>query len=239
MTIVGVVVGMVAWLATIAYAYDREMSWVSYLGVFTLLALAPAIALWLTRNRYWRGFAAGMTACWVAGLLLEWVDNQNAGDSPEEIARVMQEVIDSGVPAYYFGEDADGHGLSWVDSSGNQVQFNYGCHDYRTGDESDCQPDAVSLTKPVFRWSHSRDRCERLDPVLGVPTILLFNELTLFTGTSMVTIEAYNVEDPDPALALTLAGTLRPVGQSETATSLPPPEPEVLAFLKKKCGPRP
>ena len=42
-----------------------EISTNSIFVVLNLVALLPAVALWLTRNRYWRGLAVGLAAVWL------------------------------------------------------------------------------------------------------------------------------------------------------------------------------
>lgn len=68
----------------------------------TLLTLVVAIALWRTRKRGWRAFAAGLAACWALvvlafGLLWALSDDEAPGLAD-----------DAGTPGYYLGEEIDG-----------------------------------------------------------------------------------------------------------------------------------
>lgn len=66
MVVAGIVVGLVVVDLTAApLIMTTEMSDNSIFAVFSLETLVPAVALWLTRNRYWRGLAVGLTAVWL------------------------------------------------------------------------------------------------------------------------------------------------------------------------------
>jgi hypothetical protein len=49
--------------------HDRQLTFVA----FALLALCPAIILWRTRRRSWRGLAIGMVVCWAVLAPLLWM----------------------------------------------------------------------------------------------------------------------------------------------------------------------
>jgi hypothetical protein len=81
--------------------------------------------------------------------------------------------------------------------------------------------------------------CHRLEPQMSVPTLLVSGEVTLYTGRQVVRI--LDVLDGDPPRgdradhALALAPQLQPLGTAKPAPSLPPPDPEVAAWIAQTC----
>ena len=74
--------------------------------------------------------------------------------------------------------------------------------------------------------------------LLGVPAGLLSEELTLFTGREVVTLVVYDDREAGdvgaPRAHRLLAG-IRPLGATSALTALPPPAPEMRAWLDASC----
>jgi hypothetical protein len=220
-----------------------DSSWVT-LVVFSVLALGPAIALWLTHGFRRRSFAVGLTAGWAAGALLIWWIPSGFSMSPEEIEQATAKILASGAPAYYLGENADVHTLSDL-SEGPDGYFDFSYGPCRSsagwGDDGGCSPalqvDTSPLTQAMMQAfsTEGTGPCRRLEPVLGVPAAVFYGELTLFTGSSQV-VHAYYDAHRDLHRELALARTMRPLSHPGEVKTLPAPSAEILAFVNNKCG---
>ena len=62
MVIAGIGVGLVLALVTVRLTIGTDMGEIGIVGLAGLVALSPAVALSLTRNRYWFGLAVGLFA---------------------------------------------------------------------------------------------------------------------------------------------------------------------------------
>jgi hypothetical protein len=69
MIIAGIGVGLALALVTARLTIETDMSDMGIIGLIGLVTLSPAVALSLTRNRYWRGLAVGLIAVGVFLLL--------------------------------------------------------------------------------------------------------------------------------------------------------------------------
>ncbi len=164
----------------------------------------------------------------------------------DAVAAVAEELREEGRTAYYLGPEADGNALSSIDRVTDngpsfQVWASYGtcspapgsdeggCGDPVTASTRDWQPDMAGL------W------CRRLDPQLGVPAGEVMGELTLFTDR--VQLGVVHLADrvgegggEDVTHALALLNTLRPVGDTQAVTSLPPPDADIATWVDGLCG---
>jgi hypothetical protein len=239
-----------AWLAGIvcvlliaffvyAATYDSNASDRTILLVFTGLVVVPAVALWWTHNRYWYGFAGGLIAPWAA-LMLFLLFGDSSWPTAEELDRKADRIAASGTPAYYLGDNPRGNDLEDIYRSGKPgahgVTVGY---DFQCQRDSYCDADISVLTRSKAPQYLRGRRCERLDPVFGVPAVRMGNgDLTLFTGHSMISLADHESVD---ALAgeLELAPMLRAFGASGPVAALPAPEPAVLRSVEKLCGSMP
>ena len=84
MVIAGIGVGLALVLVTaLPLTIETDMSALSIVAVFGLVALLPAVALWLTRNRYLRGLAVGLAAVWLwlaLDLIVDLLVSDGEGD---------------------------------------------------------------------------------------------------------------------------------------------------------------
>lgn len=60
---------LIAWLTGDRF-FNSEASYSAIMIQHTVATVAVAVALWLTRARLWRAFAAGLTCCWGSFLVL-------------------------------------------------------------------------------------------------------------------------------------------------------------------------
>ena len=254
MVLLGAFGTVLALVGTWAIFYDYpDTTWITYGSVFTASTLAWAALLWLGGPRHTRACAAGVAGTWVVIVGLLWLDFRGSGMSEEETDHVIATLVSEGSPAYYFGDSAEGHTISNVTGERDtaKVYVDYGpCRGGPVGGEfSMCWPAIYVYTFPFSNLDPSRDDCKRLQPVLGVPAAFLdegeFGEpvLTLFTGRAMILIAFRDVElgeaEHDLEREVTLARTLRPLGQSQAATALPPPDPTLRKPLDRACGTTP
>ncbi|TPG18145.1 hypothetical protein [Pedococcus bigeumensis] len=153
------------------------------------------------------------------------------------------EVKAAGKPAYYLGSKADDLPLTSLDlveenAPAFQVEADYGtCESAGDGgcsapvvvSTNDWHPDVQGLT------------CRRLEPQLGVPAGVLMGELTLTTGRLVVTVSDFRgrgaSDDVQPAVSL--LSQLRSVVASQPLGTLPPPDPDVAAWMDDVCGSTP
>ena len=77
------------------------------------------------------------------------------------------------------------------------------------------------------------------ETLLGVPAGMVSEELTLFTGSEVVTLVDYDDREADdigaPRAHRLLKG-IRPLGARDPVTALPPPSPQMQAWLDASCG---
>ena len=164
----------------------------------------------------------------------------------DAVAAVAEELREEGRVAYYLGPEADGNALSSIDrvtDNGPSFQFwaSYGtcspepgsdeggCGDPITANTQDWQPDTAGL------W------CRRLEPQLGVPAGEIMGELTLFTERVQLSVVHLGDREGEGGgegvtHALALLGGLRPVGDAQVVSSLPPPDPDIAAWVDELCG---
>lgn len=249
MALVGVGVGALIFFSMVGVLMVSDVSGTGVLVVVGVLVLGVAVGLWLTHNRYWRGLALGLSGFWVVLPLWLVVDTvfENQ-DRAEDREQQKAAILASGEPAYYLGEQAQGHDLDWVyangDAGADGFTFGYGpseCGGEDSGCESDINVHTFSMSRDYFR---AYSPCTRVKPVLGVPAATLPApasldiSLVLFTGNSMIMIQDLDTED-DQRGEMALVPKLRPLGQSRAATELPPPTPASLRFIDQVCGPVP
>ena len=207
--------------------------------------LGPAAALWLTRNRYWRALAVGLSGFWVvACVLLVWDPwaTMDAG----EVEAAKAEARAFGHPTFYLSDRVDGHPLNGYLLAPDQANFRYGdCPDLLNGPDEPCRWDVeiYNFWTDVTIGGDAIAGCTRQVPVAGVPTVYLHHEvhisdqIVLFTGDTEVSIEVGGESSLKEKLRI--AREVRPVGQSEAATSLPPPTPAILKYVERNCAPIP
>ena len=236
--VAGFLLTILAGVATVFLLFDSAAETAGFIALFCVLTLTPAAGLWFTRNRYWRAVAFGLTgSCAITVyVLFVWVPWSTMNDQEREQATTR--IIATGVPAFYLGDEADGY--SWNDYylTGDEVGFLYGrCHDSSESGEGGCtdwditvdsEPTNVSRTGDFIAW------CKRLDPVLDVPTVQLYDEVALFTGTTMVMIDV--ADGLDLERQVELAASIRALGESEPAQRLLPPTAAVMAYVERYCG---
>ena len=77
--------------------------------------------------------------------------------SPEDIAREKTSILAGDKPAFYLGEEAEGHDLGWVypngDACANGFTFGYGpteCGGEDSGCESDIYVHTLSMSRDNF-----------------------------------------------------------------------------------------
>lgn len=227
-----------SYVATYENGTQTTFVWIGF-GVFTVLALGPAIRLSRAHDARRRAVAGGMAACWV--VLVAWAMPQavqGPGLSDEEIDQLTEQIVDSGTPAYSVGPEADGDDLDEIYRDGEYqargVSVGYGLH--CEGGDLGCSSDVYVRTFSMAPRYVRTYGCESLDPVLGVPAVTRGTDptLILFTGSLLISIEDWDSDDPLES-ELALARQLRPLGESEPVTSLPAPTSRTRAFVERYC----
>lgn len=163
--------------------------------------------------------------------------------SSNEFRAAVDQIEATGMPAYYLGSTYDDLPLTSLDlveenAPAFQVQADYGtCN--ASGDGGCSAPVVVSTNdwRPDLQGMH----CRRLDPQLGVPAGELMGELTLVTGTLVITVSDFRERPSGDGIepAVGALASLRSVGDSATLTDLPAPAPEVSAWMDAVCGTTP
>lgn len=130
MVVAGVAGGLLVGVFTLDRFLNSDASSTSILVGSTVLTAVVAIGLSLTRRRPWRSFAIGLSLCWV-GVGVFWATAGDDGMSDEEIDREVAAIREAGTPAYYLGDEADGHDLAVVSDDGGDFgatgpSFGYG-----------------------------------------------------------------------------------------------------------------
>jgi hypothetical protein len=213
------------------------------LRVFAGLTVIPSTLLWLKGSRYRRATAIGLAVAFLTAAFVVWVWHPWDTMSDAEIERAKAEVLASGHPAVYLGDEVEGYPLNEYFLGEGQAGFLYGeCHPSPDDAEGGCT--AWDLTVSNF-WrdvigGDLLEGCIRQDAVAGVPTVYLAHEqggsddeVVLFTGDSSVAIGF--AADSSLEEKLRIAREVRPVGAPEAATSLEPPVPQILSYVEKHC----
>ena len=160
--------------------------------------------------------------------------------STNAVGAAVAEVKAAGKPAYYLGSKVGDLPLTSLDlveenAPAFQVEADYGTCE-STGDGGCSAPVVVSTND----WHPDVEglTCTRLEPQLGVPAGVLMGELTLATGGLVVTVSDFRgrgaSDDVQPAVRL--LSQLRSVGTSRPLGTLPPPDPQVAAWMDEVCG---
>ena len=248
MAIVGVAsAGFAVVVAFVAGYYGS--STLVFFAVFAGLTVIPAAILWLIGNRYVRAGAVGLAVAFLSASLY-WLWSPWATMSEGEVERAKAEALASGNPAFYLGDEVDGYPLNDYNLGPDVFAFFYGeCHEDpdMAGEVDEGSPACIWDVEVYTSWENvtiggdAIAGCVRRAPVAGVPTVHLrdqevgSNEVVLFTGKSQVRI----VVEAEPSVEeqLQLAGEVRRVGDTEAATSLPPPRWDILAYVEENCAP--
>jgi hypothetical protein len=155
----------------------------------------------------------------------------------------VAQVKAAGKPAYYLGSSVGDLPLTTLDlveenAPAFQVEADYGTCE-SPGDGGCSAPVVVSTND--WRPDVEGTTCRRLEPQLGVPTGILFGELTLVTDDLVVTVSDFRGRDArgDVQPAIRLLSQLRSVGATQPVGTLPPPDPAVAAWMDEVCGSTP
>lgn len=84
MAMAGAATGLLAELVSFIVGFQSALTWNATAVIFTVLSLVPALALWWTKNGYWRAFAAGLAAYWLVLALLWFWGPDNCGGYQSE-----------------------------------------------------------------------------------------------------------------------------------------------------------
>ena len=168
---------------------------------------------------------------------------QGAPMGSNDVAAAVAQVKEAGKPAYYLGAkvgDLPLTGLDLVEENAPafQVEADYGTCD--SGGDGGCSAPVVVSTNDRHP-DVAGTSCRRLDPQLGVPAGVLMGELTLVTGDLVITVSDHRGggASDDVRSTLRLLSRLGPVGATQTVGTLPPPRPDVAAWLDEVCGSTP
>ncbi len=155
----------------------------------------------------------------------------------------VAEVKGAGKPAYYLGASVGDLPLTALDlveenAPAFQVEADYGTCE--SGGDGGCSAPVVVSTND-WRPDVQGFTCRRLEPQLGVPAGILMGELTLATSDLVVTVSDFRGRDAsdDVQPAVRLLSQLRTVGTSQPLATLPPPDPDVAAWMDEVCGSTP
>ena len=174
--------------------------------------------------------AAGAVLLTLTGCSVRASTGTYVGDP--SVAAVAQQVGSEGRTAYYLGPEAGGLALTDVtrvtdNGPDFQVWASYGSCLQAAFDDGGCV-DPISVSTMDWRPDGTGVTCQRLEPQLGVPAVLLSGELILFTGRAQVSVlDARGPADDDGHRGLALLKDLRAIGAGSPVGTLPPPDPEV------------
>lgn len=159
-----------------------------------------------------------------------------AGIPPDRLPSVAARLRSDGRTAYYLGPTARGLELNSVAEILDTPSF-LAAYGTCTPGESGCTEPVMVFTAPWEREPAGFE-CRPLAPRLSVPTLLVSGEVNLYTGRQVVRV--LDVLDGDPPggpaeHALALVPQLRPLEATRAATSLPPPDPEVVGWIAEVC----
>jgi hypothetical protein len=227
-----------------------DVTAVVVLGLIVALPAVLGLALWRFPWRPLRRLGFGL--CTGSGITLValvavgvWTGFDPSAMRQGEIDNALAEITSTDREAFYLGDEVDGENLAVIEDQSGVLYFHYGrCLDNAEG--ACTRPLMVTSQPPntygSSGWVHGLP-CERLRPVLGVPAASMPGGLTVFTGSSMVSVSYFEVASngymPDNPRQASLAPQLRPVGQPTAAKMLPPPDPDTQAFVDQHCGPNP
>jgi hypothetical protein len=211
--------------------------------VFSVLTLGLALGLWLTRQRRWRGTAAGLASAWVFLVWLIFVWHPWDTMTREEVDRATAEIVASRFPALYLGDRAGEFDWNSYYLANSQVNLFYG--ECRASDvEAGCTDWDVEVHNERTNVRIEGDfiaGCQRLEPILGAAAVTLggygldqpSDNIGIFTGPMLVVIR---FADDDIGLdeKIAVAAMLRPVGAARPRTLAPPTEP-AQAYLERNC----
>lgn len=221
---------------------------VMVVGLIGPFAGVLGLALWGRRKRPLRRLTIGLfTGIGIALVTLlgwgVWNRFDPSGMRQGEIDSELGKITSTNREAFYLGDEADGKHLAVISDMDGILGFEYGrCLD----NNEDCTRPLSMQSQPTKNWGsrgEDTELCERLRPVLGVPAANFQGAMTVFTGSSIVAISYVKAEPngyaPVQSRQAALASQLRAVGQTTTAKTLPPPDPDTQAFVDKHCGPEP
>ncbi len=183
--------------------------------------------------------AAGAVLLTLTGCSVRASTGTYVGDP--SVAAVAQQVGSEGRTAYYLGPEAGGLALTDVtrvtdNGPDFQVWASYGSCLQAAFDDGGCV-DPISVSTMDWRPDGTGVTCQRLEPQLGVPAVLLSGELILFTGRAQVSVlDARGPADDDGHRGLALLKDLRAIGAGSPVGTLPPPDPEVAHWVDDFCG---
>lgn len=245
MAVVGIAGGALALVAVFLVLLGfEELTQTAAFVVFAGLTMFPSTILWLKGNRYLRGTAVGLAIAFLSATFVVMVWHPWDTMSDEEVERAKAEVLASGHPAFYLGDEVEGFPLNIYELDVEQANFFYG--DCRPAEDADPEAECIADISIHNWWSepyvggYAKGACVRQEAVAGVPTVHIDHResatdaVVLFTGDSQVTIE---VADSSLEETLRIAREVRPVGAQEAATSLMPPTPDILSYVEKHCVP--
>ena len=242
MAVLGVAGGALALIAAFAVGFGGAGEIVVF-AVFAGLTVIPATILWLIGNRHLRAGAIGLAAAFLILTYVVYVSHPWDTMNDEEVERAKADVLAAGHPAFYLGDEVDGYPLNDYFLDSDEVIFHYGeCHPDPEQTEGGCVDWDVRVDTSWGDVTIGGDAiagCVRQEPVAGVPTVYLHDEqlgsdeVALFTGDSQVTFDVEAQSSLEEKLQI--ARRVRQVGESEAATSLPPPTPHILAYVERHC----
>ncbi len=200
-----------------------------------------------TATRRVRALLVGLGLVAVLGLLGACARaGTSTGDyvGNDAVASMAEELRAEGRTGYYLGPEANGLALTHVDrvtENGPDFQFwaSYGRCQAGMFEEGGCA-DPLSVGTRAWRADVTGISCQRLEPQLGVPVARVSGELTLFTDDVLVSV--LPVEDATGRAldnGLELLPALRAVGADGPARPLPPPVPDLAAWVDTTCGSTP
>jgi len=160
------------------------------------------------------------------------------GIAPDQLPSRAGELKSEGRTVFYLGPAARRQELNSFADIQDTPSFlaAYGTCD--PGEDGGCAEPVMVFTAP-WEAEPAGFKCQPLPPQLSVPTLLVSGEVNLYTGRQVVRI--LDELDGDPETrdradhALSLAPQLRELGAAKPAESLPPPDPDVVAWIAQTC----
>jgi hypothetical protein len=178
-------------------------------------------------------------------LVVRVLTGDSSAMSRGELDRSLARMTQSHREAFYLGNEADGQHLAVIRRQAGVLYFNYGeCLD---DDEGGCTRPLNVTSQPPDTWRNGGYvpgvPCRRRPSILGVPAADIMGSLTVFTGSSMVSVTYFRVTPKgyvsDERRETSVVPQLRAVGESGAAEALPPPDAETRAFVDQHCGLKP
>lgn len=162
------------------------------------------------------------------------------GATAAELSRFNKELAAAGRVTYYLGPEAAGYefvGIVKIDNQGplTSIEAHYGPCD--PGPEAYCVDPAFVNTQD---WEQlpTGFPCARIEPQLSVPTAVIGGQLHLFSARLQVKIvDDADLDGPSPGVdhALAMVSQLRDLDSTQPLDRLPPPVPEIVAWLDETC----